>query len=71
MDIEQLTLGYLDRFKVYEADTLFDLDYSLLKENRCPKCFNKLKFLKNGTHAICSSKKHRKPFIVGISKLPK
>ena len=61
----------LSRFTVYKADALFDIDYSLLKERRCPLCFNKLRILRNGTRAFCASKKHRKPFTISTEQLNK
>ena len=72
MEINQ---NILNRFKVYQADTLFDIDqkemFFLLKENRCLKCGNKLKFMRNGKLAYCRSVKHKKSFIIGIEKLNK
>ena len=61
----------LSRFTVYKADTLFDIDYSLLKERRCPLCFNKLRILRNGSRAICTSKKHPKAFTIKMEQLNK
>ncbi len=60
---------YLDRFKVYKSDTLFDVDLTLLKEGRCPLCMNKLKIMRDGKKAFCNSKKHRKSFICSVDKL--
>lgn len=60
----------LSRFKVYKSDSLFDLDYTLLRERRCPICFNKLRMLRNGKRAICASKKH-KVFTIGTEQLKK
>ena len=69
------TQDILNRFKVIESDMLFDVGqfemYAILKENRCLKCGNKLKFLTNGKLAICSSKKHKKPFVISVAKLNK
>jgi hypothetical protein len=67
--INKLLDNYLARFKVYKADTLFEPDYTLLKENRCILCGNKLKIMRDGTKAYCNGKKHRKTFIVGVDKL--
>lgn len=65
IDIEK----YLSKFKVYKSDNLFDLDLTVLKEGRCPKCFNKLKMMRDGKKAYCNSKKHFKTFIVNVDKL--
>lgn len=62
---------YMERFKVFTPSTLFDPDLSLLKENRCILCGNKLKFMRNGKSAFCSSVKHRKSFIISVDKLEK
>ena len=62
---------YLNRFTVYKSDTLFDVDYTLLREGRCPICQNKLRVLRNGKRAICSSKKHPKVFTIGMEQLNK
>lgn len=71
MDLD--TEKTLKRFTVYKPDTLFDIDqkemFFLLKENRCLKCGNKLKFARSGKIAYCRSVKHRKPFIISIAKL--
>jgi hypothetical protein len=67
LNIQQI----LSRFKVYTPSTLFEPDYSLLKEKRCILCGNKLRNLRNGTRAICTSKKHRKPFTIGMEQLNK
>jgi hypothetical protein len=61
----------LARFKVYERVTLFETDYSLLREFRCPICQNKLRVLKSGVRAICTSKKHPKAFTIGMEQLNK
>lgn len=71
----EIDRNMLNRFKVYQADTLFDVEkdemFFLLKENRCLKCGNKLKFMRNGKMAYCRSVKHKKPFVISISKLNK
>ena len=69
--IGDLTNKYLasKNFKIYTPDTLFDPDYSLLKEKRCILCGNKLKVMRNGKKAYCNGVKHRKTFIVGVDKL--
>ena len=72
MEINQ---NILNRFKVYQSDLLFDIEkdemFFLLKENRCLKCGNKLKFMRNGKLAYCRSVKHKKSFIISIEKLNK
>lgn len=69
----EIDINILNKFKVYQADTLFDIEkdemFFLLKENRCLKCGNKLKFMRNGKMAYCKSPKHRKTFIIRVSKL--
>ena len=73
--MELNTQDILSRFKVYESNTLFDLEkdemFRLLKDNRCLKCGNKLKFMRNGKLAYCQSVKHKKSFIINIEKLRK
>ena len=65
----------LSRFKVVESDTLFDLEkdemFRILKAERCLKCGNKLKFMRNGKLAFCRSVKHKKSFIISVVKLNK
>ena len=63
-NIDLDTNKILNRFKVYKSDALFDLDYSILREGRCPLCFNKLRILGNGKRAICAGKKHKKAFTI-------
>jgi hypothetical protein len=69
----EINKDILNRFKVYQSDNLFDLEkdemFFLLKENRCLKCGNKLKFMRNGKMAYCRGVKHLKPFIISIEKL--
>lgn len=69
IDITQL----MSRFKVFSSDTLFDIEkdemFLLLKENRCLKCGNKLKFMRNGKMAYCRSVKHKKAFVISVQKL--
>lgn len=67
--IDKLLDGYMSKFTVYKADTLFEPDYTLLKENRCILCGNKLKIMRDGKKAYCNSKKHRRNFVCDISKL--
>ena len=65
----------MKRFTVYENDQLFDIEkddlFRALKDNRCPKCGNRLKFMRNGKMAYCKGVKHRKTFIIGMDKLNK
>lgn len=69
IDINQLTSDYLKRFKITNPDTLFEPEWSALTVGRCPLCNCKLKFPQNKKIALCSSKKHRKPFIININKI--
>ncbi len=71
----EIDKNLMKRFKVYESPTLFDLEqddfYAILRDSRCIYCENKLKFMINGKWAYCRSKKHKKPFMIGIEKLNK
>lgn len=60
--------NYMSRFKVYKSEALFDPDFSLLKENRCPICTNRLKTKSDGSAVYCNGKKHRKNFFMKIDK---
>lgn len=71
MEIKEITKEYLSKFKVYESPLLFDTDYSLLKEGRCPLCMNKLRIMRNNKLAFCPSKKHKQKFICDIKKINK
>jgi len=68
--IEQL-LGedYLKKFRIFHEITLFPPCWEALKERRCPLCFNKLKIPKIGKIAYCRSAKHKKSFIIDLTKL--
>ena len=61
--------NYLKRFKIYPEQTLFPPNWDALKLKRCIYCGNKLKFPRKGKMAFCNSKKHGKPFVIGIDKL--
>jgi hypothetical protein len=71
----EINTNILDKYKVIQSNTLFDLErdemFHLLKENRCLICGNKLKFMRNGKLAYCKGVKHKKTFIISISKLNK
>lgn len=67
---EILGADYLKRFKVFHPQTLFEPQWNMLREKRCPLCSNKLRFLLNKKHAMCASKKH-KVFIISVDKLNK
>lgn len=69
MNIKSLLDGYMSRFKVYNPDTLFEPDWSLLIHTRCPLCGNRLKTLRNKKFSICSGKKHGKSFIISAKRL--
>lgn len=60
---------FLQRFKLYYPDTLFPLNWDLLKEKRCPICGNKLTIPLKRDRAICRGQKHPRPFIIKKSKL--
>lgn len=60
---------YLERFKIYTSDTLFDPDYSMLINGRCILCSCKLKYVMRSKIFLCSSVKHRKPFIIKEERL--
>lgn len=62
IDVEQ----YLKEknFRVFQESTLFPPNWEALKQKRCPLCENKLKVTKNKKLAICSGKKHKKPFVI-------
>lgn len=61
---------YLEKFKVFPEQTLFEPDLSVaIKQHRCIYCFNKLKFPMNRKVAVCNGKKHAKPFVISIDKL--
>lgn len=68
---ELLGNSYLDKFKVFHPQTLFEPAWENLKEKRCPLCFNKLKIPLKGYVAICSSNRHSMPFVIGLNKLNK
>lgn len=59
---------YLKRFKIVNPDTLFPPNWEVLKENRCPLCFNRLKFPKGKNVAICNGVKH-KTFVIHLETL--
>lgn len=62
--LQELTEQYLKKFKVFLPTTLFPPDWNALKDKRCPICFNKLYFPRNGKIALCKGKKHKKPFAI-------
>lgn len=64
MDLSNLLSKYKkDNFKITEKETLFELDWNMYKQGRCPICFNKLRLIKDNTMVICKGKKHVKPFV--------
>jgi hypothetical protein len=67
---ELLGKEYLDRFKVYYAQSLFEPDWKQLEAWRCPICTNRLKLPQGKGIALCNSKKH-KTFIISRAKLVK
>lgn len=66
---------YLEKFKVHTLQTLFEPEakdiVEAMKQKRCLLCGNKLKFPLKGKYAMCTSKKHAKPFLVLKEKLNK
>ena len=72
LNIQQI-LGdkYMEKFKIYHEQTLFPPDWNMLKENRCPLCFNLLHFPLKGNVVYCKSNKHRKQFVISEEKLRK
>lgn len=62
---------YMERFKVYYPQSLFPLDWDLLKRLRCPICGLKLKTPLNNKVAYCQGKKHKKKFIIRTDTLKK
>jgi hypothetical protein len=69
--ISTLENKYLERFKIFHEQTLFPVTFESLKVNRCPLCSAKLKFPLNRNIALCTSKKHGKPFIIKLETLKK
>lgn len=67
--------AYLEKFTVHKSQTLFELEakdiVEAMKQKRCLLCGNKLKFPLKGKYAMCTSKKHAKPFLVLKEKLEK
>ena len=71
MDIKEL-LGqkYLERFQVYNRETLFEPFWGALLERRCPLCGNKLKKPLRREIMYCYGKKHGKsPFFIDMKRL--
>lgn len=67
--------SFLKKFTVHKPQTLFELEakdiVEAMKQKRCLLCGNKLKFPLKGKYAMCTSKKHAKPFLVLKEKLKK
>lgn len=59
---------YLNRFKVYNSQTLFGPDFSLLEQNRCPLCGMKLHIRADKKLAFCRSK-YKDKFVIGAQRL--
>lgn len=62
---------FMKRFKVFHEQTLFPITFESLKVSRCPLCSAKLKFPLNKKIALCTSKKHGKPFVIKLETLKK
>lgn len=60
---------FMERFKLFPEQTLFPIDWNVLKQKRCPLCMNLLKYPRNRKIAVCAGNKHRKSFVIGLSKL--
>lgn len=57
--------NYIDKFRVILPDTLFPPPFKeALSVKRCPMCNNLLKLRQDKKIMYCSSKKHKKPFVV-------
>lgn len=54
-------------FTINRPQTLFGPSWANLKSNACIYCGNKLKTMRSGAK-ICSSTKHKKPFVISESK---
>lgn len=59
---------YLERFRVFNAKTLFPPNFELLQKNLCPICGRKLYLTRNKKIAYCKSKKKDK-FIITSQRL--
>lgn len=70
LNIKQI-LGedYLKKFRIFHPTTLFEPSWEALKEKRCPLCFNKLKIPRDNKIAYCRSSKHKKSFVIDLTKL--
>ena len=71
MNIKEL-LGdkYMERFKVYSRETLFEPYWDGLLKKMCPLCGNKLKETRNKRIAYCNGSKHRlSPFFIDKKRL--
>lgn len=61
--IESNLLQKYKQIKTFIPDTLFPIDFSVVKEMQCPKCGNKLKLMRRGG-VICRGVKHAKAFVL-------
>lgn len=57
------------KFVVIPAQTLFGPDFSLLNQDRCPLCTNKLKCGRKSPIWSCRSKKHAKPYVITVKRM--
>ena len=61
---------YLERFKVFHPDTLFDPNWPALLQERCPLCGNKLKYPRISPKiAYCDGVKHGKRYVIKKDRL--
>ena len=67
--IGKLLENYLDKFRVFPPESLFEPDWKMITKYRCPVCFNKLKFMRTKEMVYCKSRKHKKPFLISNKKL--
>lgn len=78
---EHISTLFGDRFKnktafkkaggiISAPQTLFQYDWSMLKQQRCPICCNRLKYMKSRQMYLCRGAKHpKKSFVIHRKKL--
>lgn len=59
----------LESIEIKYADSLFEPDWKMLLENRCPVCSTKLYRMRNKPRWNCKSKKNRHTFTISEEKL--
>ena len=60
---------YLKKFRVFHDQSLFEPDWDMLKKHRCPICSSKLHQPRASKYMMCTSKKHKRPFLISAKKL--